>query len=1098
MRTRWHVTKAHRVVSLVRPDRLRSLRAAGDCVVVGRGVDAATGRVLLAETDLSVAGPLPLELRRHYDSSLSNRSLSLGPGWSHVYEQAVWLEAGKVVVRAGDGRELELDTMHLPGEVIRRGDSAEAPLERFTLRCTGVHRYRIETLRGPLLHFERVAGDAQDGIARLVSVAHPAGPELRLDYDRHARLASVRDAAGRELAFEHDSRGRLLSVAFRDPTGRGGLTVASYERSPDGDLVGVRDADGRTCTYGYEGHLLVRATDPSNRSWYWGFDGTGPDSRCVRTWNDGGGDDRELRYRPIEGATTVVDGTGRKRVLRFDPVGTLLSDGERGTFTYDDELRLQTSTDLEGRVTRFEHDVRGHVSKIIEPAGHETVVELDAAGRPERVVTADGSEWRWRWDRFGQLVEAIDPLGHRTGFEHDAGLLRAVVKPGGHRTEVEYDAGMNVSVIRRSGTESRVAYDWLGRPLAVSESSGASRSLSWDAAGRLAEVRRPDGSAVRMTYERDGRLASIEDDAGVLRFTWDAAGRLASRTGPEGEVHIERDVEGRILAIRGPSNEHRTFKRDGLGRVTEETLSTGGRWMFRYAGGEREPSLVVPPSGGKCEIRRDAAGRVTEIRHDVAGPHEHFAYDPLGRLVEAKRGDHVVRLERDAAGHVVRERSDDDWIETQYDAAGRRIAVRDSTGTSLVFVRGGTGRIDAIDGQRGDVRIHIDVERDAKGAVAVRWLPGRVVSQWSRDGEGRVLTRATWQGDRPAEQVELGRDARGRLASVASSAMGLRRFERDAHGTVTAMSLGSRVVPRRADETLGLTFDGAGRLVERRDMGGARWRYRWSALGMLDEVTRPDGTSVRYAYDAFGRRIAKWTPAFRTRWIWDGPRAIAELSTEAPPTSWLHEPEELGPFGKLVGARAYCLASEPDALAVALHDDAGDVAWRALLDPSGRAFVEVAATPWPWRRSGWYEDEHVELVHARMRSWAPFAESFATTEPWGVAAGLRGLAGAPDPTEPPDPWALGPTAGASSWIDVGDLLPHSLVVARRVSDAAFAAFEQGLLVPPSLAGLGRDEDPRAILRTTPIRVLDLLGIEAALPTAPARATLPPEELVPRV
>lgn len=1085
MRTRWHVTKAHRVVSLVRPDRLRSLRGAGDCVVVGRGVDAATGRVLLAETDVSIAGPLPLELRRHYDSSWSGRSLSLGAGWSHVYEQAVWLEAGKVVVRTGDGRELELDTMHLPGDVIRRGDSAEAPLERFVLRCTGVHRYRVETRRGPMLHFERVAGDPQDGIARLVAVTHPAGPELRLDYDRHARLSSVRDAAGRELCFEHDGRGRLAGVSFRDPTGRTGVPIASFEHSPDGDLVTVQDADRRAVVYTYEGHLLVRANDPANRSSYWGYDGIGPDARCIRTWNDGGGEDRELRYRPIEGATTVVSGTGRKRVLRFDPVGTLLFDAERGTFTYDDELRLTASTDLEGRVTQLEHDVRGNVSKIIEPDGHETLVELDSAGRPERVVTADGSEWRWRWDRFGQLVEAVDPLGHRTGFEHDAGLLRAVVRPGGYRTEVEYDAGMNVSVIRQSGLESRVAYDWLGRPLAVSESSGASRALRWDGAGRLVEVRHADGSVVHLEYERDGRLASISDDAASHRFAWDAAGRLASRTDAEGEIRIERDVEGRILAVHGPGNEQRAFKRDGLGRVVEETLSTGAKWVFRYAGGERDPSLVVPPEGAKTELRRDSAGRVVEVRHGTAGPHERFAYDALGRLCEAARGDHTVRFERDASGRVVAERSGGDWVECSYDAAGRRIGVRDSMGTALAFVRGGSGHIVAIDGARDATRLHIDVERDPRGAVIARWLPGRVVVQWTRDAEGRPLGRASWLGETPSEQVEMSRDARGRLVSVASSAMGLRRYQRDPRGALEGTFVGgSRFVSRRAEEGTGSTFDAAARLVERR-VDGARWRYRWTDLGLLDEVTRPDGSTVRYSYDAFGRPVAKWSSAWRMRWVWDGPCAIAELSTEAPPTSWLYEPESHEPFGKIAAGRVYCLASEPDAVAVALHDDAGEIAWRGLLDVGGRAFVDTATTAWPWRRGGRYEDEHSELLLTRTRPWAPFLDSFASSDPWGIVAGMRPLAGASDPLDPPDPWALQPSAiGAGPWLELADTLPHSLVVASRVSDRAFALFEQSLLVPPSLAGLGRDEDPRSMLRARPPVALERFSAvvpEAVLP-----------------
>src|SRR5688572_22387141 len=66
MRTRWTRSRAHHVVSITSPERLRNLRALEECELIGppgnarMGVDVATGRVLLEEHDLVLGGPHPL------------------------------------------------------------------------------------------------------------------------------------------------------------------------------------------------------------------------------------------------------------------------------------------------------------------------------------------------------------------------------------------------------------------------------------------------------------------------------------------------------------------------------------------------------------------------------------------------------------------------------------------------------------------------------------------------------------------------------------------------------------------------------------------------------------------------------------------------------------------------------------------------------------------------------------------------------------------------------------------------------------------------------------------------------------------------------
>ena len=62
------------------------------------------------------------------------------------------------------------------------------------------------------------------------------------------------------------------------------------------------------------------------------------------------------------------------------------------------------------------------------------------------------------------------------------------------------------------------------------------------------------------------------------------------------------------------------------------------------------------------------------------------------------------------------------------------------------------------------------------------------------------------------------------------------------------------------------------------------WHYHWDADSRMAGVTTPDGTTWRYRYDPFGRRIAKQrltgdgSIAEQTEFTWDGP-VLAEQAT---------------------------------------------------------------------------------------------------------------------------------------------------------------------------------------------------------------------------
>jgi RHS repeat-associated protein len=113
--------------------------------------------------------------------------------------------------------------------------------------------------------------------------------------------------------------------------------------------------------------------------------------------------------------------------------------------------------------------------------------------------------------------------------------------------------------------------------------------------------------------------------------------------------------------------------------------------------------------------------------------------------------------------------------------------------------------------------------------------------------------------------------------------------------------------PREFDGTLirrsGRTryeHDAQGRLIRKTValLNGQRreWTFTWNAEDRLTLATNPDGETWAYAYDALGRRTAKWrldesgSVVDRTAFAWDGTRLAEEVTANGTGTTWDYVP----------------------------------------------------------------------------------------------------------------------------------------------------------------------------------------------------------------
>ncbi|NPC72041.1 MULTISPECIES: DUF6531 domain-containing protein [Corallococcus] len=1022
--------------------------------VTGHPVDVVTGNLFTDVTEVELPGPLPLVLERVYESAGSAQSRALGFGWAHTLDESLWAERGRVVVRCGDGREVEFLTWDLPTRVMRPGDALERVIHKMTLRCIGRDRFEVEHANGRIHEFAPVEGDGARR-ARLVRIRSRDGHhQIGLSYDRHGRLEWVRDSAGRLIGFEHDGNDRLTALKLPLSREKGWYKHREYRYDVRGDLVEVRDAEGHAWRYQYEGHLLVQETDRAGLSFYFQYDGRGSLSRCIRTWGDGGIHDHEIDYDVRNKKTVVSDSLGATTVYAFNLRNQVesVTDAHGGVtrHDYDPDTGGETLTeDPSGARTTKRYDSRGNLVEVIRPDGGALRLEYQG-DLPVRALDARGGEWRWSYSREGRLVEYSTPSGQRSRFGWEQGMLRWTEAAPGRRVDIDYDAQRNIAAVHLpTGAVQHYQADNLGRLVRVKNVREGVLRYRHDTEGRVVEAQSATTVTLRMVYDAEGNLVEVKDTTRHVRMGYGHYHRVVWRDEGDTRQSFEYDTEGRLSGMVNEAGERYAFILDAMGRVREEVGFDGSRHVFlRDAAGRITKTLS--PNHHTSEHRYDAVGRLVEVTH-ADGTFARYGYDLGGLMVLAENESTKVEFERDAMGRVTMERVAGREVRSTYGLDGARTEMTTSLGARQAIARDASGSVEALFfGHAEDFEGVADVcfARDGFGLEEARCFKSGVDVEWERDPAGRPLGRRTVRRDGPprAGGPKTGRAPReldaltyhwrgeDQLAEIVDASRGARVHDHDARGRLIRERRPDAVVERamdavgnvyrtadRADRHYGkggrleqsgayrYTHDAEGNQIQRIGPDGT-WCYEWNGHGMLKEVSRPDRTKVSFEYDPLARRTARRVVSpegvvtAETTFTWDGHVVVHEMDSGQGLVTWHFEPDTFQPIAKEQGGRRWNIASDFLGVPTEMYDEVGELAWKMQLDVFGVARVEVGeARDCPWRWPGQYEDEETGLYYNRFRMFDPEQGRFLSRDPIGLLGNTNLFSYPSDPVTGMDP-----------------------------------------------------------------------------------------------
>lgn len=817
-------------------------------------VNVVNGNFHYSVTDFSVPShALALEWTRYYNSlaplaqsptylSTGHTSGQLGTRWRHSYQ-------------------VELDITN-------------APLGQVRLQLPDGGLYDFTAIDEPLMRFrsDQLLSWTVERVSRLTGEWRAYTTEgMVYEFDRAGRLRRISDVNGHSLLFSPaprhlvEQQGAAAGFFVTETYGRR-LEIYTNEHN---QIVLVRDVQGRTIRYAYDGDMLVRVSYPASdqTATY-----TYRDNRLVEI------DDTHSPYHPRM-ELKYDDETGQLTEYTYNPAGTefsttrllYLRDGgnfvtEISRFVNGAERTYRWTADNQFRLTQWQlpdplwvyqwnyHLETGRLSEIIQPNRAVLRFNIDEAGylvnlRDPLFVSVGDYQFNYRTTADNlRLLERIEypPLEEGTVYEaftyDEANRLSTISRPINstprrreHITRFTYDDMGRLSTIIRQlsedeSIETLYNYDSLGYVSGISEGNG-SRAMfySYDIAGRLRTVVDGRGTRYGLDWDDDrdlivGLRVTGDNDtaAAAYGYAYDDVGNLAEFVYQDSSEHYAYDGLYHLASVSDGLERVTEYDFDEQGNLLRVTLPDERRLTITYAYNELDfLTSHISASGLRSTYQvenRIEDNRTRYIVTNPAGEHTEYTYDALGRLrqVTAFANGNTNNGAAQPGTKTL------DYVLT-YDPIGQLTEI------SEAHVPGGR-----------TLRITYDMLGNPISSAI-----GTVSTRYTYDNLGR-LTSVTDAEDRTTAYTY---DALGNVIQAVLPDDTVQTFGYDQNGNLLAFTNG-------LEHQTQYSYDSLNRLTAMLNPLNERTTYGYNARGNLVAMSNPLGDMVSVTYDAADRLMS--------------------------------------------------------------------------------------------------------------------------------------------------------------------------------------------------------------------------------------------------
>lgn len=661
-------------------------------------------------------------------------------------------------------------------------------------------------------------------------IIHPDGTQTRrISYD-DGRATSV-EVDGTVISMQSGPDPRLgmlapvmTRMATTTPSGLSSDMSAGRTIIPATDLI-VND------TFGINGRVTSSVYDVAANT----HTITTPESRVSVVETDEQG-------RVLERAVTGLDPVS----YRYDSRGRLVTIAQGAgvearsiTMSYGTGGFLDMVTDAMGRITDFDHDPAGRITRQILPGDRTIDYAYDPNGNLVSILPPGREAHLFEYTATDLEAQYLPPdlpgITTVTRYHYNLDRQPALIeRPDGQSVTYEYDSGGRLSALDFSRGRYLYAYEPTTGQLTRIAAPGVDLGYTWDGFLPMSETMNGEVNGtvshaydnnfwrtgigvnddmIGYGYDNDGLMTS----AGSLSMVYDASNGLLSGTSlagitTEDTYNTFAELAGHTAGIDGNPIAGYEYGRDALGRITNKTETLGGVSISE--------SYTYSQAGYLTSMTRN--GVSTTWGYDANGNRTHrngalvAVYDAQDRLLSFGAADYTYT----GSGDLASKTEEGATTVYAYDALGNLRHVGLPGDVDIDYVIDGRNR--RVGKKVGGILIQGFLYQDQLSPVA------------ELDGSGNVVSRFIY-GDKPNVPGYMIRN--GTTYRILSDHLGSPRL-------VVNVEDGS--VAQRID------YDAWGRVVNDTNPGFQPFGF---AGGLLDQHTG----LVRFGARDYDPKTGRWT-----------------------------------------------------------------------------------------------------------------------------------------------------------------------------------------------------------------------------------------------
>ncbi|MEJ2620957.1 MAG: RHS repeat-associated core domain-containing protein, partial [Candidatus Thiodiazotropha sp.] len=1031
-------------------------------ISIGHPVDVATGSMHNTYLDISITGRVNLTWDRFYSTNLADKLGPFGPGWFNCYFCTLTYKDKKYIFVNKYGLETSFnDHNNKLAQGISHTDFGTSTTLTKHNNIYHVTQWDIDSGEIWIFLFEQLP----DGnITALKELSDITGQSLILEYDLNERLVSIKQKLEqRALVIKYNQNDLIEQIDFlsSDNTIRHRQVKYSYD---DKDrLSTVTDNNNKFDYFLYDkNNCVIKESRKDGKYYEFKYD---TKKRCICAVGVDGYDRKTLRYLKNAQWTEVTDSLGNTRRFHYNADGQVLHEidplGAEYFTDYDEYGRIFSKTDPLGGKTTFEYDEFGNRNKITNALGHISLFEYNDNHLPISYTNALGDTWRRTYDKSNRLTSVIDPEGntYKLLYDKDNNLIKAIDPINNYILRKYNNNGVLSSSTDWNGNTSFYEVDAYGNLVKLIDPLGSTTQFFYDVLSRITTIQFSDGTSVLYEYDAGSNLTKIIDRSGnTTEYKYTACGRLLERIDAlNNKLYFNWGTEpSRLESVTNAKGEVYHIKHNAVGWVISETGFDGRDITFEY---DLVGNLIKTTNGlNECICyKRNALGKIIEqILPD--GTKATFTFDPVGFIQSATNPSSHIKYERNSLGKITHEIQNGHIIKRKYDSIGNLIQLETSLGHKVNYNYDANGLLTSFTRERENT---VQITRDARGSELNRSFNNILLTQ-KYDTIGRLLQQELYTffdtpshlSDHPStpiikrnylyegsELVHLNDSIWGsetytydsieRLVKVVTQNTLETTFNYDANDNITRIyqnknsrnfiySRGNQL--KEADNVI-YEFDNQGRLVTKTEFNRSgdtrKSTFTWNALDQLQSFKNPEQQTWRYAYDVFGRRIAKISPDGKTHsFIWDTDVVLHELDNGELYASWLFDPYSFSPLCKFEKHTMYTIISNHQGTPREMIDQYGNLAWQANHHTwGGIKETKSDKCECPVLFQGQWYDKESGLAYNRFRYYNPDTGSYISQDPIGLEGGINVYSYVHNPIRLIDPYGL---HTIFAWIESGN------------------------------------------------------------------------------